>query len=123
MIHGYKPNGNVVYGDPVTGKRTEGETRQCIHCQYMWLYVPGSGDRRGFCTSCHGFLCAREVCHFEQQTRLARWFQMTGKVPNCIPFEDWHNRMVDKVAPKLPLDPNLTVTPSGLIVPRDSVCS
>jgi len=47
----------------VPGERTvEGETRQCAHCGMHWLYVPGSGARRGFCMKCRGLTCGKTSC-------------------------------------------------------------
>ena len=110
MIHGHKPSGYFSTADG-DGRRLEGETRQCIHCQFTWKYSPGSGDRRGYCVKCGGFVCARAQCIAEQ-------LRLTGNAADCIPFDDWNRRMIDKVAKFLPLDPALTVTPAGIIVPR-----
>ena len=62
MIQGDKPSGYFVTQDLVTGKKIEGETRMCAHCQYKWQYRAGSGTRRGFCTKCNGLLCGRPLC-------------------------------------------------------------
>ncbi len=117
MIHGHKPNGYITTFD-ASGKKIEGETRMCVHCQKMWTYTPGSGVTRGWCLDCDGFICAEPQCLLQQQQITKKWLDQTGKVRNCIPLEEWNNRRVDKLAHLLPLDPNLTVTASGLIVPR-----
>lgn len=117
MIHGHKPSGYTVTQDE-SGCRIEGETRQCVHCQFTWIYQPGSGDRRGWCLNCNGFVCAREECMKEQAQRIDEWLRLTSKVRNCIPFEEWNDRLKEKVLHRLPLEPGMTVTSSGLIVPR-----
>ncbi len=118
MIRGRKPNGYTVSYDSEL-RKIEAETRQCVHCQFNWsygdphqeeLYI-GSPTRRGFCVRCQGWLCGRDCC-IQQQIRL------TGNTSDCIPFEDWNSRIRDKVEKYLPLDPDLTFTESGLIVPR-----
>lgn len=35
---------------------------RCVHCGYMWQFVPGSGRRRGFCMRCNGFVCGQHYC-------------------------------------------------------------
>jgi hypothetical protein len=110
MIRGQKPNGYFVTTD-ADGKKIEGETRQCVHCQFQWIYRPGSGDRRGYCLKCGGFVCARPEC-------IAQQIRLTGNAADCVSFYDWNSRLEDKVRKLLPLDPALTVTPEGLIVPR-----
>ena len=67
-----RPAGFILVTDIDTGKRIfEGEVRQCIHCQYTWRHVPGSGVRRGWCMRCNGFTCGRARCdtcyHKEKQ--------------------------------------------------------
>lgn len=32
-------------------------TVSCVHCQYTWIYKPGSGKKRGWCYNCNGFIC------------------------------------------------------------------
>jgi hypothetical protein len=55
------------------GVRIEGETRQCVHCSFMWIYNPGesfskklTGEwkpvTRGKCLQCYGLVCARPEC-------------------------------------------------------------
>lgn len=66
MIHGHKPNAYFVTSDG-EGHKTEGECRQCVHCQFTWEYHPGSGVERGWCVMCGGFLCARPACQIEQR--------------------------------------------------------
>lgn len=70
MIRGHKPAGHVVTYDDC-GKKIERELRQCCHCQYTWIYEPGSGIKRGFCLKCMGLLCGRQECF-----------------NNCAPFFD-----------------------------------
>lgn len=61
MIKGYKPSGYFVTIDK-NGNKVEGETRQCVHCQFTWEYIPGSGRERGFCLNCRGLLCGAKAC-------------------------------------------------------------
>jgi hypothetical protein len=116
MIHGHKPNGYLV--TTVQGVRLEQETRQCVHCQYMWVYNPGSGDTRGFCLNCGGFICGRPQCAAQQKYFIEQHLAATQKVRGCIPLEEWNNRRIEKLAHKFPLEPGLTVTADGLIVPE-----
>jgi hypothetical protein len=117
MIHGHKPNGYYVTATG-EGHKIEGESRQCVHCQFTWEYHPGSGIRRGYCLNCDGFLCGRDQCAFEQKRLTEAYLQDTGKVRSCMPFEEWNSRVREKVEKYLPLDPNYTITESGLIVPK-----
>jgi hypothetical protein len=117
VIHGHKPNAYFVTasGD---GKKIEGECRQCVHCQYSWEYHPGSGVERGYCLRCGGFLCARAEC-MAQQLRLIEILQRRyNQTRSCVPYEEWASRLREKVEKLLPLDPALTVTESGIIIPR-----
>jgi hypothetical protein len=56
-------------GGPVTTT----DLVRCVHCGYCWLFVKGSGRRRGFCTRCNGLCCGRRecvergCCHWRQQ--------------------------------------------------------
>lgn len=74
MIQGHKPSGHVVTYD-LSGKKIEQEMRQCAHCQFTWIYVPGSGAKRGYCFKCNGLLCGSKRC-FEASLR------------GCAPFQD-----------------------------------
>lgn len=38
------------------------DTVQCCHCQRHWVYVPGSGRKRGFCLKCNGITCGEPAC-------------------------------------------------------------
>jgi hypothetical protein len=38
------------------------DTVSCIHCAYTWVWRPGSGKRRGWCTRCNGIVCGRPHC-------------------------------------------------------------
>jgi hypothetical protein len=60
-IYGHKPSAYSIQFDR-DGNKIEKEFRQCIHCQYVWEYKPGSGERRGFCLKCYGLLCGRPEC-------------------------------------------------------------
>lgn len=108
MITGYRPSGFYVTGE---AGQVQGETRQCVHCQYTWEYVPGSGHRRGFCLKCHGLLCGRPECEAQQRRILAAFPDQTR---SCMPYADMVQRQRDRWA----MDPRYEVTPTGLIVPR-----
>lgn len=56
-----RPHGIVVVTDP-DGKTIERDTLRCCHCQHVWVVVPGSGRRRGFCTRCMGPTCGNPKC-------------------------------------------------------------
>ena len=38
------------------------DTTQCVHCGRHWIWVPGSGKERGFCTQCGGLTCGEPKC-------------------------------------------------------------
>lgn len=66
-----RPNGYFQTWDPSSGRKIEGETRQCVHCAYMWIYNPmesfsrklaGKSITRGKCLKCFGLVCARPEC-------------------------------------------------------------
>ncbi len=61
MIQGNKPSGYSVLSHP-DGSKKEMEKRQCAHCQFSWIYRPGSGVRRGYCSRCNGLLCGKPQC-------------------------------------------------------------
>lgn len=44
------------------GKPVTQATVMCAHCGRHWLWQPGSGRRRGFCTRCYGYTCGSEAC-------------------------------------------------------------
>ncbi len=117
MIHGHKPSSYFVTADG-EGNKIEGECRQCCHCQYTWEYRPGSGIERGYCLTCSGFLCARAECILQQKRLVDLMRERHNVTRSCVPYEEWNNRLVEKFAHKFPLDPNLTVTESGVIVPK-----
>lgn len=115
MIQGHKPNG---YLTTVDLKTVTGETRQCVHCQKMWTYSPGSGTTRGWCVNCGGFICAEPQCLLQQKQLTDDYLQQTGKVRSCMPLEEWNSRRIDKIAHLLPLDPDLTLSTGGIIIPK-----
>ena len=69
-----RPSGYFSSYDPSTGKKVEGETRQCVHCAYTWIYDPGASFERkaglrtdkpkirGTCLRCRGLVCGRPEC-------------------------------------------------------------
>lgn len=60
-IQGNKPSSYFTTFDK-NGRKIEGETRMCSHCQFKWQYYPGSGKRRGYCRRCNGMLCGKVIC-------------------------------------------------------------
>jgi len=117
MIHGYKPASYFQTADE-NGCKIEGECRQCVHCQYTWEYRPGSGIERGYCLQCGGFICARPQCILEQKQYID-WMRLRyNQTRSCVPFEEWNSRLREKIGHLLPLDPQVTMTPSGLLIPK-----
>ena len=108
MIRGYKPNGHYVTSTG-NGVRIEGETRQCVHCQYAWEYRPGSGITRGWCLRCSGLICGRAECAAQQKRILASFPDATR---SCMPWTD----MVQRQRERFDHDPRFTVLPSGIVV-------
>lgn len=117
MIHGHKPNGHFFTSNE-HGGRVERETHQCVHCQAMWEYKPGSGIERGFCMNCHGFVCGGAQCFAQQKWLIDMMQQRYNQTRSCVPLQEWNERIREKVEKLLPLDPGFTVTASGLIVPQ-----
>ena len=56
-----RPKAYVTISDPETGTQ-EFDTLMCMHCQYHWRVIPGSGRKRGWCAPCNGPLCGKEQC-------------------------------------------------------------
>lgn len=108
MITGHKPNGYYTKGT-ANGLTVEGESRQCVHCQALWEYQPGSGTVRGWCLKCNGFLCNQPSCAREQQRLIARFPDQTR---SCMPFADWNQRMRDAYEK----DHRYQVLPSGIVI-------
>ena len=61
MITGHHPSGYLTTHD-ASHHKVEQETRSCSHCQYTWVYRPGSGHQRGFCLHCMSVLCGKPAC-------------------------------------------------------------
>jgi hypothetical protein len=66
-----RPSGYFQTIDPVSFAKLEGETRQCVHCGFTWIYNPkvsfsrklaGKEVNRGICMKCFGQTCARPEC-------------------------------------------------------------
>ena len=53
--------GYAVHSDP-EGPSIEGDTIQCAHCGKHWIFSPGSGRERGWCTKCYSFTCGEKKC-------------------------------------------------------------
>ena len=89
MIQQNKPSGYFSTSDPLTGKKIEGETRICAHCSFTWIYRPGSGIKRGWCTRCNGLLCGQDKCmkfciNSEQRLRGYETQKSWGKLINSF---------------------------------------
>lgn len=54
--------GQLIVLDPDQNRIFEGDLRQCVHCQMVWVFRPGSGTDRGFCMKCQGHTCGKDVC-------------------------------------------------------------
>ena len=80
-LPGRLAKGTITYTDRFEGtKLFEGDLRQCVHCQMIWTYKPGSGKLRGFCGKCNGHLCGKKYC-----------------MENCYPAEQWLDDVEDLV--------------------------
>jgi hypothetical protein len=67
-----RPNGYFQTFDE-HGRKIEGETRQCAHCGFMWMYNPLESFKkkltgeykpviRGKCLKCYGLTCEQPQC-------------------------------------------------------------
>ncbi|KKN54907.1 hypothetical protein LCGC14_0588000 [marine sediment metagenome] len=77
--------GYVTITDP-SATTQEWDTMMCIHCQYHWRVIPGSGIERGWCTSCNGALCGKAKCmatcrHWE---KFIEQIEARGRVKNNL---------------------------------------
>lgn len=110
MIHGRKESGYFVTTDG-DGHKIEGETRQCIHCQYIWEYGPRTSKQelatRGYCLKCQGFICCQTDC-------IAKF----GLAPNCTTFQEEVWRLKDKLYAGVPIPEigDYAMTQDGIIV-------
>ena len=56
-----RPGGTLhVFGGD--GPEQTFDTVQCCHCGKHWVYRPGSGKRRGWCTKCGRVTCGDAMC-------------------------------------------------------------
>ncbi len=108
MIVGYKPNGYFATATG-EGKKVEGETRQCAHCEYSWMYEPGSGRKRGICLHCMALICGRAECFRLQKQMLETYPQYF-----CMNYKDYINRELERFA----REQGLELLPSGILVPK-----
>lgn len=114
MIRGHKPAAYFVTGDG-SGVKIEGEQRQCVHCQFLWTYQPGSGTRRGYCLRCDGWLCARPECEIMQKAMLQEMSHLPGADDrHCIPYNDYINRQRDEYVKS----GRWEITSSGILVAK-----
>ncbi len=73
--------------DPDKSTIFEGNLRQCCHCSMVWIYKPGSGINRGFCSKCEDHICGKDVCFIcypaeqrdEDMERAARQLMTPGE--------------------------------------------
>lgn len=50
--------GTILYADPGADRPLmEVATIQCVHCGKHWIPQRGSGNVRGFCMNCNGYVC------------------------------------------------------------------
>jgi len=55
--------GSVLISTPFDSDRVvEREMVMCCHCGGHWLWVKGSGRRRGWCMRCSGCTCGQRAC-------------------------------------------------------------
>lgn len=120
MIRGHKPNGHFVTFDG-DGHKIEGESRQCVHCQKIWTYRPGSGITRGWCFKHGGWLCGEQACIDQQSKFIQEYEQVTGKVVSCLAFEERVDFQANQWAKVQFGARELHVTDAGLIVPKEAV--
>ena len=109
MIVGLKPHAYcVTHGDDGC-HRFEGENRQCVHCQYSWIYNPGSGMVRGYCTRHDGWICARPQCYKMQKARLDE--MKTGA--SCVSYYDYNKWRFEQYLKNV----KYAVTTGGIFIP------
>ena len=77
----------VLITAPLDGDRiVQTKTVRCMHCGRHWVWVKGSGRRRGFCLNCMGITCGDPRCdpcvHWEQRLENAE----QGKPMNHKPI-------------------------------------
>lgn len=92
-IRGNRPNGFYVTSNG-SGMRIEGETRQCVHCQFIWQYKMGSGRRYGVCPHCDGLVCARAECLADQKKKLEDL--NLGNRYHCLPFAHYNFILMER---------------------------
>lgn len=44
------------------GPTVQQDTVNCRHCGRVWVWMPGSGRVRGWCSRCNGFTCGAVQC-------------------------------------------------------------
>lgn len=92
----YEAGTITIFGDDFAGGEHTVATLQCVHCGGHWVPKPGSGEKRGFCTNCAGYVCGPgcEACvHVEQMLEnMERGVEITFK-PTVISiphnYGDW----------------------------------
>ena len=60
-VGGQAPHGYAVQAWD-DGKIVESDILTCGHCGYTWLFLPGSGRKRGRCKLCNAILCGKPRC-------------------------------------------------------------
>lgn len=55
-----RPHGVIIITDPALNREIHMDAMSCVHCQELWVVVPGSGKTRGFCLKCMGPICGEK---------------------------------------------------------------
>lgn len=83
------------------GEQVHADCLTCVHCQFTWEVVVGSGRLRGWCTRCDGPVCGAPAC-----------------MSACV---NWERRLENEEAgrPVLTPVPEMVSVPRKLIVPGE----
>ena len=55
-------SGIILSTEHGSDKSTTQDTVRCCHCGKQWVWMKGSGRRRGFCLRCNGVTCGGTQC-------------------------------------------------------------
>lgn len=91
-------SGTWIHADKETDQVIQTDTVSCCHCGRVWMWVPGSGRRRGFCQCCNQFTCGSTACD------------------KCVPVE----QLLENIEQGKPLDhrPTIVAASSNTPIPR-----
>jgi len=70
-----EPSGFLIVTPLDGGPEVSYPTVQCPHCDAHWVYRPGSGKRRMYCTRCRRYTCGQARCD------------------GCVPTEQWFDNL------------------------------